>query len=64
MLEVRHLNNGSLIKNLPLDVGTVVGFSGKKKQSEIFYMFMSFLTPGIIYRYDFENDCEKPGVSF
>nr|CAB3265146.1 prolyl endopeptidase [Phallusia mammillata] len=62
VLEVRHLGNGSLIKNLPLDVGTVVGFSGKKKHSEIFFMFMSFLTPGIIYRYDFESGDKKPSI--
>ncbi|XP_058061295.1 prolyl endopeptidase [Anopheles bellator] len=53
MLQVHSLADGSFVSKFPLDIGTVVGFSGKKKYSEIFYHFVSFLTPGIIYHYDF-----------
>nr|XP_026689406.1 prolyl endopeptidase [Ciona intestinalis] len=62
VLELRHLADGSLIKQLPLDVGSVVGYSGRKDQDEIFYMFMSFLTPGVIYRYDFNDQKPEPKV--
>ncbi|CAH2102853.1 unnamed protein product [Euphydryas editha] len=48
-----HSESGELLQVFPLDVGSVVGFSGKKQQSEMFYHFMSFLTPGIIYHVDF-----------
>jgi prolyl oligopeptidase len=30
-----------------------VGFSGDKDSSEIFYHFVSFLIPGLIYHFDF-----------
>lgn len=42
------LEDGQLVRTFPLDIGTIVGFSGKKKYSEIFFSFMSFLTPGNI----------------
>lgn len=56
LLQVHSLADGSFVSKFPLDIGTVVGFSGKKKYSEIFYHFVSFLTPGIIYHYDFAAD--------
>ncbi|KAJ6648028.1 Prolyl endopeptidase [Pseudolycoriella hygida] len=58
LLQVHSLQDGHLIRTFPLDIGTIIGFSGKKKYSEIFYNFMSFLTPGKIYHYDFS----KPDV--
>lgn len=62
MLQVHLLDDGTFIRNFPLDIGTLVGFSGKKKYSEIFYSFTSFLTPGRIYRYDFAQPNEEPKV--
>ncbi|XP_035781675.1 prolyl endopeptidase-like [Anopheles albimanus] len=56
LLQVHSLADGSFVSKFPLEIGTVVGFSGKKKYSEIFYHFVSFLTPGIIYHYDFAAD--------
>lgn len=51
-----------MLRKFPLDLGTVVGFSGEKKYSEIFYQFTSFLTPGIIYTIDLKKE-EEPRVS-
>jgi len=61
-LEMRKLQDGSFIRKFPLDVGTIMGFSGKKKQSEIFFKFSSFLTPGIIYRVDLKSATADPEV--
>lgn len=33
-------------------IGTVTGFGGRRDDTETFYMFSSFTTPGTIYRYD------------
>lgn len=56
VLQVHSLKDGSFVSKFPLEIGTVVGFSGKKKYSEIFYHFVSFLTPGIIYHFDFAKE--------
>lgn len=46
ILQVYELSTGKLVRDLPLDVGTVAGVSCKKKHSEFFYKFTSFTTPG------------------
>lgn len=61
-LYVHDLSSGKRLAQLPLEVGTIVGYSGKKKDSEIFYQFMSFLTPGIVYRCDMSADNFQPKV--
>ncbi|XP_013149586.1 PREDICTED: prolyl endopeptidase isoform X2 [Papilio polytes] len=62
VLQLHDLKSGELLQTFELDVGSVVGFSGKKKQSEIFYHFMSFLSPGIIYHVDFTKKPYTPTV--
>lgn len=62
ILKLHCLNTGNVLRTFPLDVGSVQGFSGKKKYSEIFYQFQSFLTPGIIYAIDLKKENE-PRVS-
>ncbi|KAG9493309.1 hypothetical protein GDO78_001290 [Eleutherodactylus coqui] len=62
VLQLHDLASGSRLKTFPLDVGSVVGYSGQKKDSEIFYQFTSFLSPGIIYHYDLTKDTEEPRV--
>lgn len=62
VLQVHSLQDGSFVSKFPLEIGTVVGFSGKKKYTEIFFHFVSFLTPGIIYHYDFAKEEVEPKI--
>ena len=36
-------------------IGTAIGFSGKRQDSETFYSFTSFTTPTTVYRYDLKT---------
>jgi prolyl oligopeptidase len=48
--------DGSFIRDVDLPgIGTVAGFGGKRKDTETFYSFTSFTTPGTIYRYDLKT---------
>ncbi|XP_038655180.1 prolyl endopeptidase-like [Scyliorhinus canicula] len=61
-LQLHELATGAHLKTFPLDVGSIVGYSGQKKDSEIFYQFTSFLTPGIIYYCDLTKDDFEPRI--
>ena len=54
--EVRvHDLRGKFLRNVDLPgIGTATGFSGKRKDTETFYAFTSFIVPTTIYRYDLE----------
>lgn len=60
VLHVHDLTTGSHIATLPLDVGSISGYSGRHKDSEIFYEFTSFLTPSTFYRCDMTSDTFSP----
>ncbi|CAG9581157.1 unnamed protein product [Danaus chrysippus] len=62
VLQLHSMKTGDLMQNFDLGVGSIVGFSGKKEQSEIFYHFMSFLTPGVIYHVDFKKQPYTPTI--
>ncbi|KAF7665443.1 hypothetical protein LDENG_00139290 [Lucifuga dentata] len=62
ILQLYELSTGQLVRDLPLDVGTVAGVSCKKKHSDFFYKFTSFTTPGIIYHCDLSESNPEPTV--
>uniref|UniRef100_A0A8C8HC00 Prolyl endopeptidase n=1 Tax=Oncorhynchus tshawytscha TaxID=74940 RepID=A0A8C8HC00_ONCTS len=62
ILQLYELSTGGLVRDLPLDVGTVVGLSCKKKHSDFFYKFTSFTTPGVIYHCDLSQASPEPTV--
>ncbi|MCI0337124.1 MAG: prolyl oligopeptidase family serine peptidase [Acidobacteria bacterium] len=48
--------SGKFVREVELPgIGTAVGFSGKRKETETFYAFTSFTTPTTIYRYDLKT---------
>lgn len=61
-VQVRSLANGELLYKLPLDIGSIVGLSGEKKHSELFYKFSSMVTPGVIYHVDMKQAKPTPKV--
>lgn len=60
VLQVHSLDSGKFEFKFPLEHGTIQGFSGDKDSSEIFYHFVSFLIPGVIYHYDFATLSPEP----
>lgn len=62
VLKMFLLSSGEEIRTFPLDVGSIVGFTGRKKDSEIFYSFTSFLSPAIIYHCDLIQEPLQPHI--
>ena len=55
LVELRRLD-GSLVERLPLPaIGTAVGFGGLREDTETFYQFTNFTTPGATYRLDLKT---------
>ncbi|GKV43637.1 hypothetical protein SLEP1_g50900 [Rubroshorea leprosula] len=50
VLQIRDLETGSFLHQLPLDIGTVYEITARREDDMFFIHFSSFLTPGIIYR--------------
>ncbi|CAN6268887.1 unnamed protein product [Urochloa humidicola] len=62
VLQMRSLVTGELLHDIPIDIGTVNGISGRRVDSEVFIEFASFLTPGIIYRCDISTEVPEMSV--
>lgn len=61
--------SGAFIREVALPgIGSVDGFAGKRYDTETFYSFTNFVTPGTIYRYDMQTDestiFRQPQVAF
>lgn len=54
-LELRFLN-GTFIQKFELEIGTVNSYSGKRTHDEFFFNFVSFLTPGKVFRVDLTKE--------
>lgn len=54
-LQLRRFLDGALSKELELPgIGSIGGFSGSHKQSEMFFTFTGFTEPGATYRWVYE----------
>src|SRR5437763_163945 len=50
-------STGKFLKEIPIEIGSISdGLSGRRDSQEFFFKFVSFLNPGVIYRYDFSKD--------
>ncbi|KAL6216310.1 hypothetical protein ACLB2K_009533 [Fragaria x ananassa] len=56
VLQIRDLKSGSLVHQLPIDIGTVTGISARREDSTIFFGFTSFVTPGVIYQCNLDSE--------
>lgn len=54
-LRLHDLQTGLLLHQLPLEIGSVTETSGRREDSQVYFNFTSFLTPGIIYWYDLSS---------
>ncbi|VDO00362.1 unnamed protein product [Rodentolepis nana] len=61
-LSVHDLESGKRKRNIPVDIGSISAFSGRKEDTSIFFQFTSFFTPGIVYSYDLTDPDAKPRV--
>ena len=56
-----HRREGSLIERLALPaIGNAVGFGGERQDTETFFQFSNFVTPGTIYRLDMKTRQVEP----
>jgi len=50
---------GELVHSFDVDIGSITGFSGNIRHSEIFYSFSSQIVPGRIFHVDLSNSAVK-----
>jgi len=61
--------DGNLVREVALPgVGSAGGFGAKKEETELYYSFSNYVTPGSIYKYDMESGestlYRKPDIDF
>ncbi|VDM55473.1 unnamed protein product [Angiostrongylus costaricensis] len=54
-LYVHNLNSGTLLCPIPLKIGSVSGFFGRKTLHDVFFSYESFTVPTIVYHVDFAS---------
>ncbi|KAH6781622.1 Prolyl oligopeptidase family protein [Perilla frutescens var. frutescens] len=59
VLQLKDLETGSFLQQLPLDIGTVYDSSARRKDRMVFIGFTSFLIPGIIYECNLEAEAPE-----
>ncbi|GMH04651.1 hypothetical protein Nepgr_006491 [Nepenthes gracilis] len=55
IMQIRDLKDGSLLHQLPIDIGSIDDISVRRKDSTVFFKFASFLSPGIIYQCNLDS---------
>jgi len=55
-LYIHRLESGDIIQQVDLPPGSVAGYSGRVQDSFIFFKFMSYINPGVIYHMDLAKE--------
>jgi prolyl oligopeptidase len=56
VVTVYDLYSGANLYDIPLPVGSIINsLSGKRKENTMFYKVASYLSPGTIFKFDFEK---------
>ena len=63
IIVVHDLISGQFLYQVPLPVGSLGGIVGRREDKEFFITFSSYLTPGSIYRYDFDVEDQEKRLS-
>ncbi|KAL7057975.1 hypothetical protein AAHC03_017005 [Spirometra sp. Aus1] len=63
-LSIHDLETGAKTKDIPIDIGSVSSMSGRKKDKMIFFLFTSFLEPGVCFSYDLTTATATKKVVF
>jgi prolyl oligopeptidase len=59
-LYLHSLSDGKRVRRLASDkLGSIDGLAGKRSQNEFWFSMSSFVSPGTVYRFDFEDDAAK-----
>ena len=53
VIEVYDLHTGKYLFDVDTPIGTISSISGRIQDQEFFFKLTTFLSPGIIYHYDF-----------
>ncbi|CAG8581416.1 12861_t:CDS:10 [Dentiscutata erythropus] len=56
LISIHNLSTGKHIKDLDVPIGSIDSIKGRREDTEFFFKFISFLNPGVIYRYDFTKE--------
>lgn len=59
VIRIYELHTGQFLFDVDTPIGTISSISGKISQQEFFYKFTTFLSPGIIYHYNFSVSPNK-----
>jgi len=57
-----HSYEGALLQRIPLEPGSIIGYSGRTEDNFAYFKFMSFINPGIIYHLDLSKPDPQPTI--
>lgn len=59
-MQLHSIDTGALIREFPLGMGALGGISIDKTRTELFFQKVSFLSPGVVYRYNLTDPNAEP----